>query len=387
MQTTHSDQYQDIRDAIRDLCKQFPDEYFRKVDEARGYPEEFVNALTQAGWMAALIPQEYGGSGLGLTEASVIMEEINRSGGNSGACHGQLYNMGTLLRHGSTEQKNLYLPKIAAGELRLQSMGVTEPTTGTDTTKIKTTAVKTGDRYVINGQKVWISRIQHSDLMILLARTTPLDQVTKKSEGMSIFIVDLHQAIGNGLTVRPILNMVNHETNELFFENLEIPAENLIGEEGKGFKYILDGLNAERALIAAECIGDGYWFIDRVSKYVKDRIVFGRPIGQNQGVQFPIARAFVNVEAASLMRYEACRLFDAKQACGTQANMAKLLAADASWEAANACLQFHGGFGFACEYDVERKFRETRLYQVAPISTNLILSYVAEHVLGLPRSF
>jgi acyl-CoA dehydrogenase len=315
------------------------------------------------------------------------MEEINRSGGNSGACHGQLYNMGTLLRHGSTEQKNLYLPKIAAGELRLQSMGVTEPTTGTDTTKIKTTAVRKGDRYVINGQKVWISRVQHSDLMILLARTTPLDQVTKKSEGMSIFIVDLHQAIGNGLAVRPILNMVNHETNELFFENLEIPAENLIGEEGKGFKYILDGLNAERALIAAECIGDGYWFIDRVSKYVKERIVFGRPIGQNQGVQFPIARAFVNVEAASLMRYEACRLFDAKQACGTQANMAKLLAADASWEAANACLQFHGGFGFACEYDVERKFRETRLYQVAPISTNLILSYVAEHVLGLPRSF
>ena len=384
---THDHQYQDIRDAIRDLCKQFPDEYFRKVDEARGYPEEFVNALTQAGWMAALIPQEYGGSGLGLTEASVIMEEINRCGGNSGACHGQLYNMGTLLRHGSIEQKNQYLPKIAAGELRLQSMGVTEPTTGTDTTKIKTTAVKKGDRYVINGQKVWISRIQHSDLMILLARTTPIEQVTKKSEGMSIFIVNLHDAIGHGLTVRPILNMVNHETNELFFDNLEIPAENLIGEEGKGFKYILDGLNAERALIAAECIGDGYWFVDRISKYVKDRIVFGRPIGQNQGVQFPIARSFINVEAASLMRYEACRLFDNKQACGTQANMAKLLAADASWEAANACLQFHGGYGFACEYDVERKFRETRLYQVAPISTNLILSYVAEHVLGLPRSF
>jgi acyl-CoA dehydrogenase len=295
--------------------------------------------------------------------------------------------MGTLLRHGSDVQKNFYLPKIAAGELRLQSMGVTEPTTGTDTTKIKTTAVKKGDKYVINGQKVWISRIQHSDLMILLARTTPLDQVTKKSEGMSIFIVDLKEAIGHGMTVRPILNMVNHETNELFFDNLEIPVENLIGEEGKGFKYILDGLNAERALIAAECIGDGYWFIDRVSAYVKDRIVFGRPIGQNQGVQFPIARAYVNVEAASLMRYEACRLYDAKQACGTQANMAKLLAADASWEAANACLQFHGGFGFACEYDVERKFRETRLYQVAPISTNLILSYVAEHVLGLPRSF
>ena len=384
---TQDHQYQDIRDAIRDLCKQFPDEYFRKVDEVRGYPEEFVNALTQAGWMAALIPQEYGGSGLGLTEASVIMEEINRCGGNSGACHGQLYNMGTLLRHGSTEQKNQYLPKIAAGELRLQSMGVTEPTTGTDTTKIKTTAVKKGDRYVINGQKVWISRVQHSDLMILLARTTPIEQVTKKSEGMSIFIVNLHDAIGHGLTVRPILNMVNHETNELFFDNLEIPAENLIGEEGKGFKYILDGLNAERALIAAECIGDGYWFVDRISKYVKDRIVFGRPIGQNQGVQFPIARSFINVEAASLMRYEACRLFDNKQACGTQANMAKLLAADASWEAANACLQFHGGYGFACEYDVERKFRETRLYQVAPISTNLILSYVAEHVLGLPRSF
>lgn len=381
------DQYQDIRDAIRDLCKQFPDEYFRKVDEVRGYPEEFVQALTQAGWMAALIPQEYGGSGLGLTEASVIMEEINRCGGNSGACHGQMYNMGTLLRHGSTAQKNLYLPKIAAGELRLQSMGVTEPTTGTDTTKIKTTAVRKGDRYVINGQKVWISRIQHSDLMILLARTTPIEQVTKKSEGMSIFIVDLRDAIGKGLTVRPILNMVNHETNELFFDNLEIPAENLIGEEGKGFKYILDGLNAERALIAAECIGDGYWFVDRVTAYVKDRIVFGRPIGQNQGVQFPIARAHINVEAASLMRYEACRLFDANQPCGAQANMAKLLAADASWEAANACLQFHGGFGFACEYDVERKFRETRLYQVAPISTNLILSYVAEHILGLPRSF
>ena len=385
--SSHAEQFTEIRDAIRDLCKQFPDEYFRKIDEARVYPEAFVNARTEAGWMAALIPQEYGGSGLSLTEASVIMEEINRCGGNSGACHGQMYNMGTLLRHGSKEQKDLYLPKIASGELRLQSMGVTEPTTGTDTTKIKTTAVKNGDRYVINGQKVWISRIQHSDLMILLARTTPLDQVTKKSEGMSIFIVNLHDAIGHGLTVKPILNMVNHETNELFFDNLEIPAENLIGEEGKGFKYILDGLNAERALIAAECIGDGYWFIDRVSQYVKDRIVFGRPIGQNQGVQFPIARAHINVEAASLMRYEACRLFDAKLPCGTEANMAKLLAADASWEAANACLQFHGGFGFACEYDVERKFRETRLYQVAPISTNLILSYVAEHVLGLPRSF
>ncbi|KWC09663.1 acyl-CoA dehydrogenase family protein [Burkholderia ubonensis] len=382
-----TDAYHDIREAVRDLCGEFPAEYFRKIDEARGYPEAFVDALTKAGWLAALIPQEYGGSGLGLTEASVIMEEINRAGGNSGACHGQMYNMGTLLRHGSAEQKRQYLPKIASGELRLQSMGVTEPTTGTDTTKIKTTAERKGDRYVVNGQKVWISRVRHSDLMILLARTTPLSDVKKKSEGMSIFIVDLHHAIGNGMTVRPIPNMVNHETNELFFDNLDIPAENLIGEEGQGFRYILDGLNAERTLIAAECIGDGYWFVDKVSQYVKDRVVFGRPIGQNQGVQFPIARAFVNVEAASLMRFEAARRFDAHEPCGAQANMAKLLAADASWEAANACLQFHGGFGFASEYDVERKFRETRLYQVAPISTNLILSYVAEHILGLPRSF
>jgi acyl-CoA dehydrogenase len=383
----HQNNYEDIRDAVRDLCGEFSAEYFRKIDEERGYPEAFVNALTQAGWLAALIPQEYGGSGLGLTEASVIMEEINRAGGNSGACHGQMYNMGTLLRHGSKEQKERYLPKIASGELRLQSMAVTEPTTGTDTTKIKTTAVRKGDRYVINGQKVWISRVQHSDLMILLARTTPLADVTKKSEGMSIFIVDLKEAIGKGMSVQPILNMVNHETNELFFENLEIPAENLIGEEGKGFKYILDGLNAERTLIAAECIGDGYWFIDKVTKYVNEREVFGRPIGQNQGVQFPIAKAYVNVEAASLMRYKAAALFDAHQACGAEANMAKMLAADASWEAANACLQFHGGFGFACEYDVERKFRETRLYQVAPISTNLILAYIGEHVLGMPRSF
>ncbi|HDR9509797.1 acyl-CoA dehydrogenase [Burkholderia cepacia] len=381
------DAYQDIREAVRDLCGEFSAEYFRKIDEQRGYPEAFVDALTKAGWLAALIPQEYGGSGLGLIEASIIMEEINRAGGNSGACHGQMYNMGTLLRHGSDEQKQRYLPKIASGALRLQSMGVTEPTTGTDTTKIKTTAVRRGDRYVINGQKVWISRVQHSDLMILLARTTPLSDVTKKSEGMSIFLVDLHHAIGHGMTVRPIPNMVNHETNELFFDNLEIPAENLIGEEGQGFRYILDGLNAERTLIAAECIGDGYWFVDKVSQYVKDRVVFGRPIGQNQGVQFPIARSYINVEAASLMRFDAARRFDAHEPCGAQANMAKLLAADASWEAANACLQFHGGFGFACEYDVERKFRETRLYQVAPISTNLILSYVAEHILGLPRSF
>jgi len=386
MQTSH-DPYHDIRDAVRDLCKAFPDEYHRKVDEQRAYPEAFVDALTKAGWLAALIPQEYGGSGLGLAEASVIMEEINRSGGNSGACHGQMYNMGTLLRHGSAQQKREYLPKIASGDLRLQSMGVTEPTTGTDTTKIKTTAVKRGDRYVVNGQKVWISRVQHSDLMILLARTTPLAEVKKKSEGMSIFIVDLREAIGRGMTVRPIPNMVNHETNELFFEDLEIPAENLIGVEGQGFRYILDGLNAERTLIAAECIGDGRWFIDRVTAYTKDRVVFGRPIAVNQGVQFPIAEAHIEIEAADLMRWKACRLFDAQEPCGAEANMAKYLAAKASWEAANVCLQFHGGFGFACEYDIERKFRETRLYQVAPISTNLILSHVAEHVLGLPRSF
>jgi acyl-CoA dehydrogenase len=380
-------EFPEIRDAVRALCAQFPDEYFRKVDAERAYPEAFVDALTKAGWMAALIPQEYGGSGLGLAEASVIMEEINRCGGNSGACHGQMYNMGTLLRHGSDVQKDRWLPQIAAGELRLQSMAVTEPTTGTDTTKIRTVAERRGERYVVNGQKVWTSRVQHSDLMILLARTTPLADVKKKSEGMSVFVVDLRDAIGHGLTVRPIPNMVNHETNELFFENLEIPVENLIGEEGQGFRYILDGLNAERTLIAAECIGDGYWFVDRVVKYTKDRVVFGRPIGQNQGVQFPIAETYIEVEAANLMRWKACALYDAHQPCGAEANMAKYLAAKASWEAANACLQFHGGFGFASEYDIERKFRETRLYQVAPISTNLILSYVAEHQLGLPRSF
>ncbi|SFM30536.1 acyl-CoA dehydrogenase [Methylobacterium pseudosasicola] len=387
MQTIDHGSHADIRDAVRALCAEFPAEYHRKVDEERAYPEKFVDALTKAGWMAALIPEEYGGSGLGLTEASVIMEEINRAGGNSGACHGQMYNMGTLLRHGSEEQRKRYLPKIAEGKLRLQSMGVTEPTAGTDTTSIKTVAVRKGDRYVINGQKVWISRVQHSDLMILLARTTPIDQVAKKSEGLSIFLVDLHEAQKKGMSVKPIVNMVNHETNELFFDDLEIPVENLIGEEGKGFKYILTGLNAERTLIAAECIGDGYWFIDKVTAYTKDRKVFGRPIGQNQGVQFPIAESFIEVEAANLMRYEACRLYDAHQPCGAQANMAKYLAAKASWEAANACIQFHGGFGFAAEYDVERKFRETRLYQVAPISTNLILSYVAEHMLGLPKSY
>jgi len=381
------DAHQDMRDALRAVCGQFDSAYWQKVDHERGYPDAFVNALTEAGWLAALIPAEYGGSGLGLAEASVIMEEINFSGGNAGSCHGQMYNMGTLLRHGSEAQKRQYLPDIATGKLRLQTMAVTEPTTGTDTTKIKTTAVKKGDRYVVNGQKVWISRIQHSDLMILLARTTPLAEVKKKSEGMSIFIVDLKQAIGNGMTVRPILNMVNHETNEVFFDNLEIPVENLIGEEGKGFKYILDGLNAERTLIAAECIGDAWWFIDKARRYASDRNVFGRAIGQNQGIQFPIADNYIEAEAANLMRFKACTLFDAGQPCGAEANMAKYLAAKASWEAANTCLQTHGGFGFACEYDVERKFRETRLYQVAPISTNLIYSYVAEHLLGLPRSF
>ncbi len=381
------DAYQDMREALRSMLASFDSAYWQKVDHDRGYPETFVNALTEAGWLAALIPAEYGGSGLGLSEASVIMEEINFSGGNAGACHGQMYNMGTLLRHGSDAQKKLYLPKIASGELRLQSMAVTEPTTGTDTTQLKTTAVKKGDRYVVNGQKVWISRIQHSDLMILLARTTPLADVKKKSAGMSIFIVNLKDAIGKGMAVQPIANMVNHETNEVFFDNLEIPAENMIGEEGKGFKYILDGLNAERTLIAAECIGDAYWFIDKARRYASERIVFNRPIGQNQGVQFPIADAYMETEAANLMRFKAATLFDAHQPCGAEANMAKYLAAKASWEAANMCLQTHGGFGFACEYDVERKFRETRLYQVAPISTNLIYSYVAEHLLGLPRSF
>ncbi|HCO57696.1 MAG TPA: acyl-CoA dehydrogenase [Burkholderiales bacterium] len=376
-----------MREALRDLCSQFDSKYWQAVDEERGYPERFVDALSQAGWLAALIPVEYGGSGLGLVEASVIMEEINRCGGNAGSCHGQMYNMGTILRHGSDEQKKRYLPQIASGSLRLQSMAVTEPTTGTDTTKLKTTAVKQGDRYIVNGQKVWISRIQHSDLMVLLARTTPIDQVAKKSEGMSVFLVDIRQAMGSGMDVRPIRNMVNHETNEVFFDNLEVPADNLIGEEGRGFKYILDGLNAERALIAAECIGDAYWCIDKARRYANERVVFGRPIGKNQGVQFPIAQAYIETEAANLMRFKACELFDAGKPCGAEANMAKYLAAKASFEAADICLQTHGGFGFACEYDIERKFRETRLYQVAPISTNLIYSYVAEHLLGLPRSF
>ena len=377
----------DLRDAVRALCATFDSAYWQKIDEARAYPEAFVDALTKAGWMSALIPEEYGGSGLSLTEASVIMEEVTRAGGNAGCCHGQMYNMNTLLRHGSAAQKKKYLPRIAAGELRLQSMGVTEPTAGTDTTSIKTVAVRKGERYVVNGQKVWTSRLQHSELMILLARTTPLAEVKKKSEGMTIFLVDTREAIGRGLTVKPIRNMVNHETNELFIDNLEIPVENRIGEEGRGFKYILDGLNAERILIASECIGDGHWFIEKASTYSKERIVFGRPIGQNQGIQFPIAEAYMEIEAANLMRYKAAAMFDEKRHCGAEANMAKHLCAKASWEAANACIQTYGGFGFAAEYDVERKFRETRLYLVAPISTNLILSYVAEHVLGMPRSF
>jgi acyl-CoA dehydrogenase len=387
-----ADSYQDLREAVRALCKGFDAAYWQKVDAERGYPEAFVDALTQAGWLAAMIPAEYGGSELGLAEASVIMEEINLSGGNAGACHGQMYNMGTLLRHGSDAQKRAYLPGIASGELRLQSMAVTEPTTGTDTTKLKTTATRKGDRYLVNGQKVWTSRLQHSDLMILLARTTPLAEVKRKADGMSVFLVDLRDSRGGAkakgkMTVRPIPNMVNHETNEVFFDDFEVPAENLIGEEGKGFRYILDGLNAERTLIAAECIGDGWWFVDKARRYASERVVFDRPIGKNQAVQFPIAESYIEIEAANLMRFRACALFDAREPCGAEANMAKLLAAKASWEAANACLQTHGGFGFACEFDVERKFRETRLYQVAPISTNLVLSYVGEHVLGMPRSF
>ena len=382
-----SDEHQDIRDAVRALCAGFDSRYWQQMDEARTYPEAFVDALTHAGWLAALIPTEYGGSGLNLTQASVILEEINLSGGNAGACHGQMYNMGTLLRHGSSEQKQRYLPRIASGEWRLQSMAVTEPGTGSDTTRLKTTAIKRNDRYVVQGQKVWISRVQHSDWMVLLARTTPLSEVKRKSEGLSVFLVDVKKALSQGMVLKPIRNMPNHETNEVFFEGLEIPEDQLIGEEGKGFSYILDGLNAERSLIAAECIGDAYWFLHQARDYAKNREVFGRPIGQNQGIQFPIADAYIETEAANLMRYEACRRFDAHATCGAQANMAKYLAAKASWEAANVCMQTHGGFGFASEYDVERKFRETRLYQVAPISTNLIYAYIAEHVLGLPKSY
>jgi acyl-CoA dehydrogenase len=378
------DNHPELREAVSALCSQFDGAYWQDLDEKRAYPEKFVQALTKAGWMSALIPEQYGGSGLSLTEATVIMEEVSRSGGNAGSCHGQMYNMNTLLRNGSDAQKKKYLPKIASGELRMQAMGVTEPTAGTDTTKIKTTAVKKGDRYIVNGQKVWTSRLQHSELMILLARTTPLTEVARKADGMSVFLVETKS---KGLEVKPIRNMVNHETNQVFIDNLEVPAENLIGEEGKGFRYILDGLNAERILIAAECVGDGYWFIERSTKYAGERVVFDRPIGQNQGIQFPIAESYMEIEAANLMRYKAASLYDQKKSCGAEANMAKHLCAKASWQAANVCIQTHGGFGFAAEYDVERKFRESRLYLVAPISTNLILSYLAEHVLGLPRSF
>jgi acyl-CoA dehydrogenase len=386
-QNTFKYEFPELREGVRAVVTQFDSRYWQQVDEARAFPQAFVTALTRSGWLAGLIPEEYGGSGLSLTQASVVMEEINRAGGNSGACHGQMYVMGCIVRHGSQAQKRDLLPRIASGELRMQSMAVTEPTSGSDTTKLKTMAVRKGDHYVISGQKVWTSRLQHSDYMLLLARTTPLAEVGKKSEGLSVFLVDLRDAVGKSITVRPIRNMVNHETSEVFIDQLEVPVENRIGEEGKGLKYILDGLNAERILIAAECIGDGYWFTEKASAYARDRVVFDRPIGMNQGVQFPIARAFVNVEAASLMRYRACELFDAGIACGSEANMSKLLAADASWEAANVCLQTHGGFGFAAEYDVERKFRETRLYQVAPVSTNMILSFVGEHVLGMPRSY
>ena len=379
--------HQDLRNAVGELCRRFPDSYWRDLDREEAYPQEFVKTLTDAGYLAALIPEEYGGSGLGIMEASIILEEVNRSGGNSAACHAQMYIMGTLLRHGSEAQKRQYLPKIASGELRLQAFGVTEPTTGTDTTQLKTMAVRDGDRYIVNGQKVWISRAEHSDLMLLIARTTPLEEVQKRTEGLSVFLVDLRTAVGNGVTIRPLRAMMNHATTEVFFDNLAVPAENRVGEEGRGFRYLIDGLNAERILIAAECVGDGRWFVERAVGYANERIVFNRPIGKNQGVQFPIARAHVNVEAADLMRMRAAELFDAGRPCGAEANMAKLLAADASWEAANVALQTHGGFGFAEDYDVERKFRETRLYQVAPISTNLILSYIAEHVLGLPRSF
>ncbi len=378
---------EDIRNSVRALCARFPGSYWRELDRERRYPTEFVKALTEAGMLAVLIPEEYGGSGLGITAAAAILEEIHKSGGNGAACHAQMYTMGTILKHGSAEQKSRWLPKIAAGELRLQAFGVTEPTAGTDTTAIRTTAVRRGDTYVINGQKVWTSRAEHSDLMLLLARTTPRDKVARRTDGLSVFVVDMREGLKRGLTIRPIRTMINHATTEVFFDNLEVPADHLIGEEGKGFRYILDGMNAERILIAAECIGDARWFIAKACDYARSRVVFGRPIGQNQGVQFPIARAFAATEAAALMVCEAASLFDAGKPCGPQANMAKMLAADASWQAADMCLQTHGGFGFAEEYDVERKFRETRLYQIAPISTNLILSYLAEHVLGLPRSY
>jgi len=381
------EQYDDIRDAVAKLCNRFPGEYWRKLDRAMAYPAEFVDALTEAGWLAVLIPEEYGGAGLPLSGAAAVLETIQRSGCNGAACHAQMYTMGTVLRHGSAAQKAEYLPKIATGALRLQAFGVTEPTSGTDTGALRTTARREGDRYIVNGQKIWTSRAEYSDLMLLLARTTPRDQVAKKTDGLSTFLVDMRAVKGNGLTIRPIRTMMNHNSCEVFFDNMAIPAESLIGEEGKGFRYILSGMNAERILIASECIGDAKWFLDKAAAYARERTVFDRPIGQNQGIQFPIAKAYANMRAAELMVHEALRLYEAGQNPGAEANMAKMLAADASFEAANTCIQTHGGFGFAEEYDVERKFRETRLYQVAPISTNLILSYLAEHVLNLPRSY
>ncbi len=381
------DNHQDIRDAVAKLCEGFPGEYWRKLDREMAYPTEFVKALTDSGYLSVLIPEEYGGAGLKLGAGAAILEEIHRAGCNAGACHAQMYTMGTVLRHGNDAQKKQFLPRIATGELRLQAFGVTEPTSGTDTSSLKTTAKRDGDHYVVNGQKIWTSRAEHSDLMILLARTTPKEQAAKRTDGLSVFIVDMKAALGKGLTIRPIRTMMNHSTTEVFFDNMRVPAENLIGDEGKGFRYILSGMNAERILIASESIGDSKWFIKKATDYASQRVVFGRPVGQNQGIQFPIAKAYASMRAAELMVREAVRLYEAGQDCGAEANMAKMLAADAAWEAANACVQTHGGFAFAEEYDVERKFRETRLYQVAPISTNLILSFVAEHVLGMPRSY
>jgi acyl-CoA dehydrogenase len=386
--TDHPDEHTDIRDAVTKLCGQFPGEYWRKLDREMAYPKAFVDALTESGYLSVLIPEEYGGAGLKLSAATAILEEIHRNGCNAGACHAQMYTMGTVLRHGSESQKSQWLPKIASGELRLQAFGVTEPTSGTDTSSLKTFARREGnDSYIVNGQKIWTSRAEYSDLMILLARTTPKEQVKKRTDGLSVFIVDMREAKTAGLSIRPIRTMMNHSTTEVFFTDMKVPAENLIGEEGKGFRYILSGMNTERILIASECIGDAKWFIEKASTYARDRSVFGRPIGQNQGVQFPIAKAYAAMRAAELMVKEAVRKYEAGLDCGAEANMAKMLAADASWEAANACVQTHGGFGFAEEYDVERKFRETRLYQVAPISTNLVLSYIAEHILGMPRSY
>ena len=386
-ETLHPDPHAEIREEVRKLCTRFSGEYWRKLDQERGYPTDFVRALTEAGYLGALIPEQYGGAGLPLSAAAAILETVQAEGGNAAACHAQMYIMGTILRHGTDEQKQSYLPKIATGELRLQAFGVTEPASGTDTTSLRTFARRDGDHYVVNGQKVWTSRAEHSDLMLLLARTTPKDQAGKRTEGLSTFIVDMRAALGHGLTIRPIRTMMNHNTTELFFDDMVIPAENLVGVEGRGFRYILDGMNAERLLIAAECIGDAKWFLRKASDYARERQVFGRPIGQNQGIQFPLARAYAQMRAAELMVQAGCEKFEAGESPGEEANMAKLLAADASWAAGEACLQTHGGFGFAEEYDIERKFRETRLYQVAPISTNLILSYLAEHVLELPRGY